>query len=125
MIEKEISMADLASVLDMNLNDPEVYDLSDFGLQVESVDNHGDLAYRNIEEFMVKPKVDNYYQLGDLRGTANHRVLYNNEFIELKNHPDAERMEGNMDVVDIVVDDTERYIANGQINHNTTSGGII
>ncbi len=125
MIEKEITMADLSSALGMNLDTPEIYDLSGMGLLVQSNDKHNNVIYKPIESFMVKPKVDVYYQLGDLRGTSNHRVLYNGEFISLKDHPDAVRYDGEMNVVDIEVDETECYLANGQINHNTTSGGLV
>jgi hypothetical protein len=52
-------------------------------------------------------------------------VKYNGEFVKLKNHPDAKLVNDEMGVVDISVLDTETYIANGQINHNTTSGGLV
>jgi hypothetical protein len=123
-IEKEMTMFELASILDMNLDNPEIYDLSWSGLQVESTNVDGNLVFKDIESFMVKPKVGEYYQLGDLRGTSNHRVLEGSDFIKLKDHPNAVKMNGEMNVVDITVTDTERYIANGYVNHNTTSGGI-
>jgi hypothetical protein len=123
-IEKEMTMLELASILDMNLDNPEIYDLSWSGLQVESVDLDGNIVFKDIESFMVKPSVDEYYQLGDLLGTSNHRVLEGSEFIKLKDHPNAVKKTGKMNVVDITVSDTERYIANGFVNHNTTSGGM-
>ena len=124
MIEKEVSMMDLVSVLGMNLNTPETYDLSGFGLEVESVDGDNNIVYREIEEFLVKNKVNEYYKLGNLLAAGSHRVWYNNEFIPIRNHPDASSETGELNVVDIMVADTQRYIANGQINHNTTSGGM-
>lgn len=125
MIEKEITMRELASALEMDLSNPELYDLSGLGLEVESIDDEGNSVFKEISEFLVKPKVDRYYKLGSLRGTANHRVMYNGDFIKLKNHPDAELVNEEMNVVDISVLDTERYLANGYVNHNTTSGGLV
>lgn len=125
MIEKEVTMMDLVDILDMDLDVPEIYDMTGLGLQVESIDRDSNPVFRDITEFMVKPKVNKHYSLGELNGTGDHRVMYNGNFIKLKDHPDAKLVNGDMDVVDISVDDTETYIANGQINHNTTSGGLV
>lgn len=125
MIEKQITMSELASALEMDLTNPEFYDLSGLGLEVESIDDDGNSVFKEISEFLVKPKVDKYYKLGSLRGTGNHRVMYDGDFIKLKNHPDAELVNEEMNVVDISVLDTERYLANGYVNHNTTSGGLV
>ena len=62
--------------------------------------------------------------MGYLRGTGNHRVQHNNDYVHLKNHPHSKKVDSEMNVVDISVEDNENYIANGYINHNTTSGGI-
>lgn len=124
MIERELTFAELASVLDMSLDEPESYELTGLGLQVESMED-SNITFKDIESFLVKPSVDVHYKLGDLLGTANHRVLYNNEYVFLKDHPDSIKIDGPLKVVDIEVADTNCYIANGQVNHNTTSGGLV
>jgi len=125
MIEKEITMMELVNVLGMDLDTPEIYDLTGLGLEVESIDENSNPIFNEITDFMVKPKVTKHYRLGELNGTANHRVKYNGEFVKLEDHPDAKLVNDEMGVVDISVLDTETYIANGQINHNTTSGGLV
>lgn len=125
MIEQELTMKQLADVLDMDLDNPELYDLSGLGLEVESIDENNNPVFKEVNEFLVKPKVNKYYKLGELKGTSEHRVRLGDEFIKLKDHPDAELVNEDMNVVDISVSDTEQYLANGQINHNTTSGGLV
>ncbi len=117
-------MAQLTELFDMNYNNPESLDLSDIGLEVESVNNVGMVEYKQALDFLVKPKVKSHYELGTLKGTGNHRVKYNDKYIHLKNHPDAKKIDDGINVVDISVKDNENYIANGYVNHNTTSGGI-
>lgn len=126
MIEKTVSMAQLTELFDMNYNNPESLDLSDMGLKVESVNVDGNIEYKQVLDFLVKPKVKSHYELGKLKGTGNHRVKDSDsdDYIHLKNHPHAKQVVGEMNVVDISVEDNENYIANGYINHNTTSGGI-
>lgn len=124
MIEKTISMAQLAELFDMNYDNPESLDLSDMGLEVESVNDTGNIEYKQVLDFLIKPTVKSHYELGKLKGTGNHRVKYDDDYLHLKNHPDAKRVDGDMNVVDISVEDNKNYIANGYINHNTTSGGI-
>lgn len=125
MIEKTVSMAQLTELFDMNYNNPESLDLSDMGLEVESINEDGNVEYKQVLDFLIKPKVKSHYELGDLKGTGNHRVQHDdNSYVHLKSHPDAKRVDEEMNVVDISVEDNENYIANGYVNHNTTSGGI-
>lgn len=125
MIEQKISMHELSQLFRMNYETPEEFDLSDMGLMVQSSDSDGNDCYKEIQSFIVKPSVNSYYQLGDLKGTNKHRVLSDGEFISLENHKDSVRVSEPMNVVDIMVDDTHTYHANGQLNHNTTSGGML
>jgi hypothetical protein len=125
MIEKEITMMELVNALGMDLDTPEIYDLDGLGLEVETLDENSNPLFKEITDFMVKPKVNKYYKLGELNGTGEHRVLYNGNFIKLKNHPDAKLVNDKMHVVDISVLGNETYIANGHLNHNTTSGGLV
>jgi len=125
MIEQQVSMHDLARLFDMNYSSPEEFDLSDMGLMVQSQTDSGDSCFKEIQSFIVKPRVDEHYQLGSLKGTNKHRVLGDNSFISLENHNDAKHVNEPMNVVDIMVDDTHAYNANGYLNHNTTSGGML
>jgi hypothetical protein len=123
MIKNEVTLDQLARLFEMDYSNPETFDIEGMGLHVQSESDVGEV-YKEITNFLVKPKVTEFYQLGGLTGTGNHRVDYNGSFIHLKDHPDAVLVKGEMNVVDISVDDTECYWANGQLNHNTTSGGI-
>jgi hypothetical protein len=50
-------------------------------------------------------------------------VFRDGAWIELKDHPEAVLVDEPMQVVDVTVADTQTYLAEGQINHNTTPGG--
>lgn len=102
---------------------PAVYDTSHLDVEILSHDGTSEV-YRPLMNFVVKQPVSAHYQLGELKGTAEHRVLLDSKWVELQSHPLAVRVEQDMKVVDVSVDETECYIANGQINHNTTSGGM-
>lgn len=126
---EEITMAEFFSRFGINsFNTPLEFDISDQELndyEVESWDTvTQQLVWKPISAIVVKPAVEKYYKLGTLKGTSVHRVLYNGEWVELKNHPDAVLVEESMEVVDMMVEDTENYLAEGQINHNTTPGGM-
>lgn len=124
MIEEEITLLNLAKKFGIDdLNTPCSIDVSDHGVKVETVLSDGSIGFRLITHFVVKPSVKKHYRLGELKGTSVHRVLFNGEWIALKDHPDALLVEEPIKVVDISVEETENYIANGQINHNTTPGG--
>lgn len=124
MLEKTVSMAQLIKLFDMTYDNPESLDLSDMGLEVESVNDDGNIEYKQVLDFLVKPKVKSHYELGKLKGTGNHRIKHGEEYVHLKNHPNSKKISDEINVVDISVEDNENYIANGYINHNTTSGGI-
>jgi len=109
-------IADILSIDDMST--PCEYDMTDVGLRIETP-----TGFKDVHSYVVKSSVDEHYQLGQLRGTSVHRVLYNDEWVALEDHPDATRVESPIDVVDLSVPDGECYIANGHVNHNTTPGG--
>lgn len=125
-IEEEITFRELASKLGIeNFNEELILDISDLGYEVESYDlNTKEKVWKPITAFLVKQKVDKYYQIGNLKGTSVHRILDKDNFIPLKDHPEAILINEPMDVLDIMVEDTENYIAEGHINHNTTPGGM-
>lgn len=107
-----------------DLSQPTAVDISSHGLEIESYDtNTRETVFKPLTHLVVKPSVQQHYQLGTLCGTSVHRVLHNGEWVELKDHPEAALIDQPMEVVDVTVEDTQTYLAEGQINHNTTPGG--
>lgn len=93
-------------------------------IEIESYDIvQNKTIWSKLTDLVVKPSVDSFYVLGSLKGTANHKVWFNNQWIELKDHPGAVKVDGKMDVLDLSVENTNCYLAEGQINHNTTTPG--
>jgi len=124
IVEREITLSQLIDALGMDYSTPEQYDISGYGLEVESYNSATDITeFRKVTDVLVKNEVPYHYMLGELKGSANHRVLVGNEYISLKDHPNAVRVEAPLPIVDISVEGTQNYIANGVVNHNTTSGG--
>jgi intein/homing endonuclease len=124
VIEKEVTMQELIDVLGMKTNEPESYDITGYGLEIESYNVDTAITeFKPVTEVLVKHEVPKHYVLGELKGSANHRVLFNGEYIPLKDHPDATLINEPLSIVDISVEDNENYVANGVVNHNTTSGG--
>ena len=123
-IEEEITLAELAKRFDIS-DQVGTTDLSNKEIEILSHDTNLKIdVYRPLTHYVVKKSVTSHYVLGDLKGTSNHRVFYNGEWVPLKEHPSAICINEPMNVVDVSVDETECYVANGQINHNTTSGGV-
>jgi len=108
-----------------NFTDPQVFDTRDLQVYVESKDpSDGETVFKKIAKFIVKTPVAKYYTDGELKGTGNHRLVDDEgKEIFLKDHPDFKVVNEKMNVVDIEVEDTHTYYANGRLNHNTTSGG--
>jgi recA bacterial DNA recombination protein len=125
-VEKEITLAELADRF-LSLNDfetPEIYDMGSMGIEVETIDpSTGDKAFRPIKNFVVKNTVSTHYTDGVTKGTANHRVIEGGKEVRLEDHPEFRRVEEQINVVDIEVEEFASYLANGRLHHNTTSGG--
>jgi hypothetical protein len=124
-IEEEITLAELSTrfLLNHDFENPEIYDMKDLGIEVLTLDENGNEIYKPLLNFVVKQSVEQYYTDGSLRGTSEHRIIENGHEIHLKDHPDFKCVEAPMQVVDIEVADLHTYLANGRLNHNTTSGG--
>jgi hypothetical protein len=98
--------------------------IEDSNIEIESYDvKTKTKCWKKISDLVVKDKSKVHYQLGSLKGTPSHRVWFNNEWIELSKHPHAKLVNEPIEVLDICVEDTHNYIAEGQINHNTTTPG--
>lgn len=121
---EEISLADLAfrefdkEILDV----PGIYE---FDSEIEILSQNEDgKCFSRLESLVVKDQIDNHYQLGKLKASSTHRVFYNGEWVEMKNHPDAKVVLEPIKIIDMSVPETKCYYANDQLNHNTTSGGL-
>jgi hypothetical protein len=124
-IEEELTLLEFADRF-LNLNEfdeVEAYDTSDLGIEVLTLDETGNEVYRLIKSFVVKDAVSEYYTDGKIKVTGNHRFIENGKTIFAKEHSDFTKVVGDMSVVDIEVDELHSYLANGRLNHNTTSGG--
>lgn len=107
-----------------DLSQPTTVDISSHGLEIESFDTTtNQVCFKPLTHLVVKPSVAQHYKLGTLCGTSVHRVFRDGAWVELKDHPEAMLVDEPMQVVDVTVADTQTYLAEGQINHNTTPGG--
>jgi RecA/RadA recombinase len=124
-IEEELTLAELSErfLLNNDFTTPEVYDIQDLGIEVLTQDTNGNEIYKPILNFVVKHEVPEYYSDGKLNGTPHHRIIEDGKEIHLKDHPDFKLIKSSMKVVDIEVAELHTYLANGRLNHNTTSGG--
>jgi hypothetical protein len=124
-IEEEITFRELANRLGIDdLDTPSEYDIREEGYQILSYDEQsGKEVWQNLEAYVVKKNASEHYQLNTLHGTADHRVLFGKEYVRLEDHPGAELVKQTIQVVDCQVANTHNYIAEGQINHNTTTSG--
>jgi hypothetical protein len=122
-ITEEITLAEFSERF-LHNNDfktPCVYDISDFDIEIET-EKDNVRCFVPIKSFIVKPAVEEYYSDGVLNGTNKHRIIENGNEIHLENHPEFTKIKKPMDVVDVEVEGGT-YLANGRLNHNTTSGG--
>jgi hypothetical protein len=135
-IEEELTLSELSERF-LNLSDystPCEYDMNSLEIEVLSKNlETGQDEYKKIKSFVVKPEVHEYYTNGQINVAGNHQFIvempnlglapskYDTLFASQMN--EFNKIEKNMKVVDIEVEDNHNYLANGQINHNTTSGG--
>jgi len=124
-VEEEITFRELAARLGIeDLDTPEEYDIREEGYQILSYDEKsGKEVWQDLEMYVVKKNADEHYQLNTLHGTADHRVLLGKEYVRLADHPGAELVKQPIQVVDCQVANTHCYLAEGQVNHNTTTSG--
>jgi hypothetical protein len=124
-IEEEITLVDFADrfIGLNNLSEPNEFDIEPLGIEVLTLDSNGEEVYKPIQSFVVKEMVDSYYTDGKIKVSGNHRFIENGSTVFAKDHPEFNKICGDMHVVDIEVADLHSYLANGRLNHNTTSGG--
>lgn len=105
-------------------NEVGMLNVEDSGIEIESYDfKTNTKCWRKVTDLVVKNESKVHYKLGTLKGTADHKVWYNGKWIELSKHPKAKLVKEPIEVLDLCVEDTHNYIAEGQINHNTTTPG--
>lgn len=123
--EEIISFRDLASRLGIDdLDTPEEYDIKEEGYEILSFDEAtGQEVWKPLEMYVVKKNADTHYQLNTLHGTADHRLMFEGKYVRLADHPGAKLVNSPIQVVDCQVADTHCYMAEGQVNHNTTTPG--
>ena len=124
-IEEEVSFRELAARIGIDdLDTPDVYDILDEGYEILSFDHETKKEiWKPLKSFVVKNNVSEHYQVNTLHGTKDHRIFVDGEYVRLEDYIGAELVTKNMQVVDCEVKDTHNYIAEGQINHNTTTPG--
>jgi len=125
IITEELTFFEFASrfLLLTDMETPNTFDISDLNIEIETQKDDGTIGFAKLDKFVIKQKVDKHYKLGDLRGSSVHRVLLDGEYVTLEDHPQAELVDEELLIVDVSVPETENYIANGQVNHNTSPGG--
>lgn len=124
-VTEELTFFEFANrfLLLTDMETPNTFDISDLNIEIETQKNDGTVGFAKLDKFVIKQKVEKHYKLGDLRGSSVHRVLLDGEYVTLEEHPDAELVDEELLIVDVSVPETENYIANGQVNHNTSPGG--
>lgn len=124
-VEEEITFKELANRLGISdLDNPEIYDILEEGYEILSFDHDTKQSvWKPLETFVVKSNAKEHYQLNTLHGTADHKLWFEDKYIKLSEHPGAELVKTPIQVVDCQVSDTHNYLAEGQINHNTTTPG--
>jgi hypothetical protein len=124
-IEEEITFKELADRLGIkDLNEPQIFDMTELGYEILSYDTELKVeVWEPLEAYVVKENSETHYKLGELCGTAAHKVYHEGSFIRLDEHPDAIEAPSPIQVVDCQVGNTHNYLAGGQINHNTTTPG--
>lgn len=126
-IEEELTFSEFASKF-LNINNFEnaqIIDINDLNIEILSYNNKNNKQeYQKINKFIIKDKVNEYYTDGFLKGTKNHYIIEGEKNIPLKNHKDFKKINDEMFVVDIEVNNNHNYYANGRLNHNSIVGGV-
>lgn len=125
LVTEELTFFEFANrfLLLTDMETPNTFDISDLNIEIETQKDDGTIGFAKLDKFVIKKKVEKHYKLGDLRGSSAHRVLLDGEYVTLEEHPEAELVDEELLIVDVSVPETENYIANGQVNHNTSPGG--
>jgi hypothetical protein len=127
-VYEEVTLAELFERFagENSYEQPKIIDISDIDLEIEGWDfETNSSVYSKVNALLIKEPVTEHWKLGDLHATSGH-LVYDHRlgaYVRMDQHKDAVKIEEPMLVVDLSVDKIKNYIANGQINHNTTPGG--
>lgn len=123
--EETITFRELGERLGItDLDTPEVYDIRDQEYEILSLDHETNKeVWSPLNAFVVKQNAPEHYQVNTLHGTKDHRIWVDGEYVRLEDYVGAELVRQSMQVVDCEVDNTHNYLAEGQVNHNTTTPG--
>jgi len=124
-VEEEITFRELAKRIGIeDLNTPEIYNIEHEKYEILSYDHESKQeVWKPLKTFVVKQNADEHYQANTLHGTKDHKIFVDGEYIRLEDYIGAEQVQHPIQVVDCEVEDTHNYIAEGFINHNTTTPG--
>lgn len=99
------------------------FDVSEKNIEILSYNSDGDEVWNPINKFIVKDSVENHYFDGNIRVSGNHTFIESGKLINANEHPDFEKINKRINIVDFELGGDHTYFANGRINHNTTPGG--
>jgi hypothetical protein len=124
-IEEEISFRQLAERLGIDdFDTPEIYDIRGEEYEVLSFDHEKNQeVWKPLNALVVKENAETHYQVNTLHGTGRHQIWVDGEYVNLEDYVGAEKVNKKMQVIDCEVADTHNYLAEGFINHNTTTPG--
>lgn len=125
IIEEELTIYEFAEKLLQytNFEDPIELDISNYNIEIATLDSSGNSVYAPINKFIVKPISDHHYTDGAIKVTGSHKFIEGTNEIFASNHPDFKRVDEPINVVDFEIAEYHSYFANGRLNHNTTAGG--
>jgi hypothetical protein len=117
LIERTLTMKEIADIIGVDVTSISETDIEDLGLYIETPK-----GFKEVTDFFVKePTIG--YRLGDLLASGDHKTLVNDQWVMLKDNPNAQMTDQMINIVDIHVPDGNCYLANGQVNHNTAPPG--
>ena len=124
-IYEELTLAELSErfLLNNDFKTPSIFDMDDMGIEVLTTDKNKNDVYCPIKSYVIKSPSDSHYTDGKIKVTGNHRFIEDGNEIFATDHKDFHQIKSPLDVVDIEVKGEHSFLANGRLNHNTTSGG--
>lgn len=132
-VNVSISLKDLFKIFNVkDFKNLQTIDIRSKGILIKSRDIEKEQdSYELIENLVVKNPVNEHCELvkddNVLKTSLMHRSFVDGDWVESYKRCDLENghkiVNSSIDIVDLSVANTQCYYANGQLNHNTTSGG--
>lgn len=124
LVKEKLSLYDFADRF-LNLQDmktPRVINIENLGIKILTIEN-GKKCYKPMTHFIVKSGKKEYYTDGNIKVSEGHVFIEDNKEIFAQEHKDFKKINSPLDVVDVTVDETHSYLANGRLNHNSPASG--